>query len=311
MSPKIIYLDQNIWIYLARAYYGINKDVKIKRICEKVIKTSESNSSIFPLSINHLFESHHKLDLGKRDKLIDFMSKVSKGYTIPTFTSVIETEIKNATLKKLGYRTINKRDFEIKGGFSNMFGATGTIQGNIPEDLKNLMIEWINSPEAFTLLAKSHKIFDKDDSFIEAIERIEKERSTYTRIKDPKIRDKVILAENIKAILYPTIIKICYELGIYNFFKGWNEKELMDFIKEIPTFYVLFNLSYQNEKNYNRPIKRNDIYDISSLSIAIPYCDIVVTEKHFASITKSVKLDKIYNTIILCWSSIDELEKHL
>jgi hypothetical protein len=112
-------------------------------------------------------------------------------------------------------------------------------------------------------------------------------------------------------MLYPTIIKICCESGIYNFFKGWNEKELMDFIKEIPTFYVLFNLSYQNEKNYNRRINRNDIYDISSLSIAIPYCDIVVTEKHFASIAKSVKLDEIYNTIILRWSSIDELEKYL
>ena len=49
------------------------------------------------------------------------------------------------------------------------------------------MIEWINNPEAFILLAKSHRIFDKDDSFIEAIERIEKERFTYTRIKYPKI----------------------------------------------------------------------------------------------------------------------------
>jgi hypothetical protein len=181
MSPKIIYLDQNIWIFFSDSYYE-NKDMKIKRICEKVIKASESNSSIFPLSLNHLIESHHGQDPEKRDKLIDFMLKISKGYTIPTFTSVIEAEIKNATLKKLGYQTSNIKDFVIQKGSSNMYGATGTIQGNIPEGLKNLMIEWINSPEALIPLSKSRKIFYKDDSFIEAIEKIEKERSTYKEV---------------------------------------------------------------------------------------------------------------------------------
>ncbi len=191
-----------------------------------------------------------------------------------------------------------------------MLGATATIQGNIPEDLKNSMIEWVNSPEALTMLSKFNEIFDKDDSFIEATEGIEKERSTYTRIKDPQRRYKVILAKNIIAVLSPTIAKICHELGIYNsIFEGWNEKEMMDFIKEIPTFYVLFNLSYWSENNYNRRIKRNDLYDISFLSIAIPYCDIIVTEKMFGSIAKDVKLDEIYHKVIL--SSIDDLEKHI
>lgn len=311
MSPKIVYLDQNIWIYFSDAYYK-NKDVKIKRICEKVIKASDSNSSIFPLSLNHLLESHHCQDPEKRDKLIDFMLMISKGYTIPTFTKVIEMEIKNATLKKLGYQTSNIKDFVIQKGFSNMYGAKGTIQGDIPKGMKNLMIEWINSPEAMIPLSKSHKIFEKDDSFNKGIERIEKERSTYKEIKDEKRRYKFVLAKNMMAMLSPSMAKICYEYGFYDsIFKGWDEEKMINFIKtEIPTFYVLFNLSYWNE-NYYRRIKRNDLYDIAHLSIAIPYCDIVVAERHFTSIAKNIKLDEKYKKVILPWSSIDELENYI
>jgi hypothetical protein len=131
-------------------------------------------------------------------------------------------------------------------------------------------------------------------------------------IKDEKKRYKFVLAKNFMAMLSPIIAKICYEYGFYgSIFERRDEKEIMDFVKEIPTFYVLFNLSYWNENNYRRHIDRNDLYDISSLSIAIPYCDIVVAEKYFTSIARRAKLDEIYKKVILTWSSIDELENHL
>ena len=43
--------------------------------------------------------------------------------------------------------------------------------------------------------------------------------------------------------------------------------------------------------------------------MAIPYCDIVVTEKMWTDIAKKERLDKIYNTSIL--NSLKDLSKIL
>ena len=83
----------------------------------------------------------------------------------------------------------------------------------------------------------------------------------------------------------------------------------MNFIKEIPTFYVPFSLSYSSERDLEKSITINDIFDVSHLSIAIPYCDIVLPDKQFAHFAKQEVLDKIYPAIIL--SSIMELEEHI
>ena len=49
----------------------------------------------------------------------------------------------------------------------------------------------------------------------------------------------------------------------------------------------------------NRPWRPNDIHDIDALSVAIPYCDIVVTERHFYTQVSKTSLAARFNTVIL------------
>ncbi len=117
MLQKIVYLDQNIWIYLAQIYYNIEKDTDISKVCETISKKSDSGELIFPLSAVHLIETHHIQDNERRERLIEFMLKVSKGYTIIPFNnSRIEAEIRQAIYKRIEYPTINLRDFVIRKG---------------------------------------------------------------------------------------------------------------------------------------------------------------------------------------------------
>ena len=62
-------------------------------------------------------------------------------------------------------------------------------------------------------------------------------------------------------------------------------------------------------RELQKDIEDNDLYDIVSLAMAIPYCDIVVGEKRFISIAKNQKLDKLFDTKLILSSHLDEFKK--
>lgn len=68
----------------------------------------------------------------------------------------------------------------------------------------------------------------------------------------------------------------------------------------MPTVAVIEALAKANHKAAaDRPWKPNDIHDIDALSVAIPYCDIVVTERHFCTQVSRTPLATRFNTVIL------------
>jgi hypothetical protein len=324
MLPKIVYLDQNIWINLAQFYYGIKNDVHISNLCEVILKKLESNDLIIPLSVVHLIEAHHIQDNERRDKLIEFMLKVSRNNTIIPFNNnTIEAEIRQAICKRIEHPIIDLKDFIIGKGIQGIFGGRLTFEfpkGLKKEQLKQIKdfkeksVKWLESQEALSWVSKNHEIFEdvNDKQNSDLINEIEKIRLEYNKVKDQKLRYKVFLLKNFEAVVSPRITKICTEIGISEesvFLETWTEEDWMKFIKEIPSFYILFNLSYWSEKNFNRPIQKNDLNDVYSLTISIPYCDIIACEKMFASIAKQAKLDKIYSTNIV--TSIGKLEQFI
>ncbi|MBN2488865.1 MAG: hypothetical protein JXA98_07550 [Methanosarcinaceae archaeon] len=311
MSQKIVYLDQHGWINLAQAYFGKTKDKDIIKVCEIVRKASQSDDIIFPLSINHLIETRKMRDSKRRERLIEFMSNVSKGYTILPFSCITDAEIRNAILRRLGFCTINIKDFVIKKGISHMLGGRPKITGDMPESVKNIIIEWLDSPEIFEESLRRMVDVNEKNSYIDKIKELEDERSWYASVvKDKQRRHKFVLARNMMSVLSPKIVEICIELNVsISIFENWTEKDFVDFIEEIPTFYVPFSLSYSSESNFDRSITINDIFDVFHLSIAIPYCDIILPDKMFARIIKQQKLDQIYPAVIL--SSIKELREYI
>ena len=85
--------------------------------------------------------------------------------------------------------------------------------------------------------------------------------------------------------------------------------DIEQFYMSIPTALCEFTLLFNRDQQLQRPIEVNDIADIWHLTLAIPYSDIVITERMWTSICKRTKLDQKCDTIIL--SSIKELNKYL
>ncbi|MCJ7816961.1 MAG: hypothetical protein MUP55_03845, partial [Candidatus Aenigmarchaeota archaeon] len=235
MAQKIVYLDQNKWIELSKAYYGIESNPDIKRACTIVIKASESGKAIFPLSVAHLEETLKNSSQERRKRLIDFMIKVSDCYTILPYINLMDYEVENAIRKRIGYPIINLRDYAIGKGISTMVGAKPTINGilppmkdvnhiqnmNIPDTLKSRLIDsigtentskiiedWVKSPDGFKwILIRSadsgHKTDNNND-----LELIEKIRAEDSKIIDNDLRFRVVLTKSIMQILSLTIARI-------------------------------------------------------------------------------------------------------
>lgn len=125
-------------------------------------------------------------------------------------------------------------------------------------------------------------------------------------IKDNNLRQHVFFAKNVIEIVLPELAKILVESNLPKDFFLEDFDKLLD---NIPTAHCLFTLIYHRDNQFQRPIKINDFNDIWFLTLSIPYCDIVITDKEFASIAKRAKLDRKCNTIIL--SSIRQMKRYL
>ena len=71
------------------------------------------------------------------------------------------------------------------------------------------------------------------------------------------------------------------------------------FRRLIPAHHTRFTLALARDMKSGRPLETNDLLDIAHLAVAIPYADVVVTDKMAAHLATSEKLDKMYGSTVL------------
>lgn len=322
-SPKcdVIYLDQKDWICLARQHYRDSSRIKGKKLSDIVLGASDENSAIFPLSLAHFDETLHRLNKESRTRLASFMIEVSKGYTIfPGGSTFMEIECRQAARKILGLPTINLNKFAIGNGISHMVGARGELVRRpgakgpeLSEEVKKQILEYVESPKAMLKLLEIQDLAEDvraltQQTHQEAVKRMEQARKKNMLIRDKNLRYRACLVDFFVSTIGPWLAKMLIALNlpkdaIVN--ESWTRKDFQDFFESMASLFCLFTLNYRRDQLVQRPIDAHDINDIWSLSMAIPYCDIVVTESMWKSIASQSKLNKKYNTLIL--SSTKEL----
>jgi len=312
----IVYLDQKCWINLAKIYYGDPSDLE-QELLDIIMRASDNGTTIFPISLIHLSETCSISNPKWRKQLASLMVKISKSYILtPHWVEILELEIRNLILEKLGVPRIDIRNFFLGRGVVKLMGATPkvvseTIDPKYLEELNKQLLNTLNDPETLEYFLKYKRDKSLKQEQIKTVEEFEHIRKKLQGIKDNDLRRKAFLLQNFRATIMPKIARIAYELELPkevldNIFTPFDIDEFLD---RLPTALCEFTLLFQRDQQIQRSINVNDINDVWSLTLAIPYSDIVVTEKMWASILTQAKLDKKCNTIIL--SSIKELSRFL
>lgn len=284
-SSKIVYLDQNAWIELSRFLEG-KKSSCDKKLFDIVIQASNSGTAFFPISLIHLSEIMNTAKAEWRKELLSLMLEVSHYYTfMPYWDKLRDLEIKNLVSKELGKPLIDVRSYLVEKGFSNLMGATPTVKSEkispkILKEINQKLLAALNNPEIF--LEYTQKIYsnhkNEDKKAIQEFEEIRKELSQFKNYQD---RRKIFLWRNIIATilpkLYTSLVEMNAPLSLSK--KIFGDYDADEFLSKLPTALCEFTLLFQRDEQPSRPIQVNDFYDIWHLTLAIPYCDIVVTEK--------------------------------
>jgi hypothetical protein len=80
---------------------------------------------------------------------------------------------------------------------------------------------------------------------------------------------------------------------------GSSPEAAMAFVRSMPSTDVSIEIKTAWHRNRNKRWTANDIYDIDALSLAAPYCDIVVTEKGCHHLLQAARVDQRMHTTIL------------
>lgn len=69
-------------------------------------------------------------------------------------------------------------------------------------------------------------------------------------------------------------------------------------VEATPSRWVEMKLRQQRQANPQKAWHGNDLNDVIALSVAVPYCDVVVTERSWSSMLAAVKVPERYDTLV-------------
>lgn len=130
---KIIYLDQNKWIDVAKAFHGRAVDPDLRAAFVLVEKLSRRGAAVFPLSAVHYMETAKISDHGRRKRLGTAMWEISRGHTMASYREIVRFELESELARR--FPGVAPRDFElVSRGVAHAFGEVYTYR--IPDELR-------------------------------------------------------------------------------------------------------------------------------------------------------------------------------
>lgn len=308
---KYIYFDQNFWIFLIN---GLNSDnAHIVNLIDDLKKKIKNNELKIVISFVNAQETLKDSNENRRNRLWNFMIDLSEGNVIFPFSKeIIDCEVKNLFYKRVYETYPEVKEIDVKSiifgkGIPAIIGREVKIksQKEISEEQEKEIIEKITPDYSKRVQDSVNNIYSQTQKF-EDVRR--KERANMER----DLGNRVVMVNYLTSMILPLICDFQSKMKFSRDFilkKGSSKKDILKLFQELPSAYTYFILNDMRNRELQKDIEDNDLYDIVSLAMAIPYCDIVVGEKRFISIAKNQKLDKLFDTKLILSSHLDEFKK--
>lgn len=311
-TPTIVYLDQNKWIELLRQNEGVSSNQETQQVLDIIRVCSEKKLAIFPLSITHIREtatSHNRRN--RRTKMFEFMADISKLYALAP-QDIINIGEKNYFLQHQIGRSGDVMDEVLGQGVPFVFAGNHWHITADDDETAEFLEDFAEGTEAFERLLEEDVLseFSKEEEDIEFLEELEEIRQMHEdEFDDNRRRRRFGLARYFRDELLPELwTKLVLsnadhtilDVDLDSYVKGSDDEDNVEkLIRKFPRSYTYVTLTVTRDLQKSRSIKSNDLDDIMALSVAIPYCDIVVTEKFWSHEACAQNLDEIYNTEII------------
>jgi hypothetical protein len=324
---KRLYLDQNKWIDLARAVNGAEGGERFEDARLILAAGVSSGDLSMPLSSAQYIETQNRREWNSRRRLGQTMLAFSKFQTMAPVDALLAAELDRAIVALYG-ASLQPRPMQVFGfGFAHAF-AEDFEPWRVPDEQRAGVADPAaverranDLLERAALLGPTPEIeaagipgFDPishlqvGERYAEAKERLRAVRVA-ERWNSGERSMRVARATAITDHL-PQVEEAFRRAGLsIDLLIDGGQEGMGAFVDAVPTVLASSELERHRNVASQKAWERQDLNDIGSLSVAIPYCDIVVTENLWTDAAERSALPEKFGTVVI--SDLAELTGHL
>lgn len=301
--PLVLYLDMNHWYALGRAVSGRPDNTVDHDLLMTLRVLRAAGTILLPLSAIHYME----LRENHRDRLTteaaDAMEELSDFWALAPSSVVLAEEIDGQLQAHFGRPSTIRRSPSIGRGFGFAHGEPGHLVLDGPPEAQERLRRQLGEQGVRDLIAQVNAMFERAaltqsrqvpgfnvygdrDAAEEALAGI---RIFVDNLKnDPSLRERMrdaIIARELAGEI-PRSLSDAVQYGAgkddkYEFARQVTEDKsvLTEIVMSMPSRKVAVAIRTVYYKNAQHIWTVNDLRDIEALALAVPSCDVVVTDK--------------------------------
>ena len=325
-----IYLDQWVWIRMARAASG-KPDAPADRKLLADLVAAANMGVAFPLSWTHYIETQGIKNPRQRRDVADVMAAISHFRTLRSRRDLLRNQLLIAMHEQFSRPTFRPPNLDPLGvgvhwafqgleGVFKVHNAAGEII-DIEQFPGELLVRATQGLECQVLagpdgeeerLLREHFGYRPEATAEAGRSRLDWEQTFVGLLADTPPKDPAELRVWIQAcevanenleILNEAFTE--YGLPIRRLIGGFRDdveqrqRFLSEFFDRLPSVRVAVDLKLAIHRNNTRGWAKNDVYDIDAMAIAVPYCHVVVPDGAVADALSRVKAGDRHGTTIL------------
>jgi hypothetical protein len=304
MAPKYAYLDQNQWIYLARDYWGKPLKQAHRGIAQQLLAKVNSGQLRLPLSTIHFIEHLRAENPARRQRLAKVFDLFSGGWYVASWALVLPTEIRQAVAKAFGDLRVVPPPQVFGRGF--LFGLGPVERETLYEGRSDERVELLEQIASLPGAILDLLTFPNESGRRKQNEKVgEIGAANVTTTEDLRqIRRSEPIEVHRRAqyagytldhqdFLLPALAAIG---RTWDDFRVLSLDGLLRFWADVPSLDVDCELTLYRDRQWTRCVHENDVRDIAQLVLAVPYCDVVVTERFWTRAAVATGISEKYRT---------------
>lgn len=293
--PLHVYLDINHWHALAEAAGGHPRNKADPAVLTQLTQLVDKGVIALPLSGFHYMELAEYPNDAKRAATARVMARLSLFQTMAPPDDILEEEIEQSLHDRFGRPTHPTKVVKFGVGVGFAFGEPLNLR------LRAELLLLVGPQRALIGQVPGYDPYAarrQADLELQSLQVMITNLTTETEISD-RPKDAIVARQlmfDMRAFRTPTLIKAGFGMD------DWpldGKDELTAFLLSLPSRKVAAELQIYIVRDHTYNWKINDLRDIDALSIAVPYCDVVVTDKAAWAAVTGQHLDTAFNTVVL------------
>lgn len=294
-----IYLDQKDWIGLARIMHGKDTDPASLDLLKRLKTAVNDASARVPLSRVHLLEAAKITDNDRRKRLVQAFLYFSRGCVVRPAELVMAEELAmwgRGESPRAG-SVVRRGLLAAMGDYETHAQTLGVSAAEVEyeDQAGDNPLAWyfaLSRPEFAASGSQIHAIANR---YVSTVGSVRKQWARLPPDQRLSVYAQGVLSD-IQAALSP--VPAGTQSAIDRLF-GLRGPDFLAAIGQIPTVNVLVRIGEAIARDTNQPTKPNDLWDLSFLSLSIPYFDAVVTERTWVHHASSLGLSGRYSCQVL------------